>query len=252
MPDILWRRLADVVYLFGVGVALVSCIASARPDWAICVVGVVPLVVYMLGSVDPGPVTGAALCVALFPAVEALCVRMGASGSGVPTWSYPANRGRAMPLGVPTWLFVAWACAGAFVVALFDAVASFCQSTPATGGRRLQVAVPFIAGLLAAVVALIVTAHTRTTTWGACVAAVAATLALAWTFGSIAPAVLTAAAVAVAFPLLEALCVRFGAWRYHTEALVPLLNVPPWLFPVWGIVAIVVVFSAQASRALST
>ena len=57
--------------------------------------------------------------------------------------------------------------------------------------------------------------------------------------------------MALAFPLLEALCVRVrGAWRYDTEALVPVLDVPPWLFPVRGFIAIAVIFSAHAGRAI--
>lgn len=258
------KSIASTVYLFGVGLMAVCCIVTSRSDWVTCAVMLFPLAVYLASFVadDPAPAFAALLCAVLFPVVEATVVRYGGTPGCVPTWSYAEAPGRFMPLGIPVWLIALWACAGAFIVALHDAIAACLATIGLPSSSVDAIASPFsivaasvvFFGLLLAAMGLVACAE-PSTTFVALLFITAATVSLvALTFGvaPVAPAVVTAALVAVAFPLLESVCIRTtGAWRYDDlDALIPVLRVPPYLSPLWASVSVSISFAALAARSL--
>ena len=259
-------RVGGVFFLFGVGAAAVAAIASGAAPWVVAAAAAGGLALYLAGWArrDPAPWAAAALGGAVFPALEALCIWLGAR-CGRPTWEYaPWARGW---LGVPGYLWPLWACAGAFVVALHDGAGELAAAALRAAPDALRPQQPAGAAaaqlfggfgaLMVATVALVVWAPPGGAAAGMAAMAAAALAALpgerqAGAKGAVLlPALATAGAVAAAFPLLEALCVRAaGAWRYHDGAgLVPGLRVPAWLWPLWALNAAAFMQAGAAARA---
>lgn len=260
------RRLAGLFFLFGVGCSGVAAIVAGAAPWVISGVTALGLALYLWEwasrPFDAGPWAGAALGAAAFPLLEALCVWLG-KRYGRSTWCYAPGvlRGWEEALGVPAWLFFLWACAGAFVVALHDGladVASAAFGRDASLCRRSARASAMLfacfGAAAAAAVWLIVWAPPLGTAAGLAAMATTALAAVgSWpSWPSLVAPLATCAAVSAVFPLLESLCCMTSkAWAYHPDAgLLPGINVPVWLFPLWTIIALAFVQAGAAGRAL--
>jgi hypothetical protein len=245
-----------VFFMFGAGVACVASIVAGAPAAAISSVALALLAACLLAmpGVSWGAWLAALVAAAVFPPLEALCVRLGSEPGYVKTWSYAGDK--IERLSIPAWLVPLWACAGAFVALLFEAALAAVSvllagrdAAPTTAS--VLAAASALLGLAGVAVACIVLVPSYTTALVMAVLAVVAALVVHAAMGlrAAAAAALAGAAVGLSFPLLEALCAR--AWAYAGDGLLPVLGIPPWLFPLWTLIGVTLSFVANVPRSLA-